>query len=150
MGFLSEAMLKILVAGFPRRSWCSRVNSLRFMQEVRMVLPSLAWVGEVETRKQGDIHIGRGSKQRGLLTSLWANRYKVSKFGRDRAAALHRAEVREDPQYGRRVHELSGTRLLCHCRQNEKCHADNPPRSFPRSASPRLRSEHLRKTTAFQ
>ena len=54
-----------------------------------------------------------------------SNRYKVSVFGRDRAVALHRAEVREDPQYGRRVHELSGKRLLCHFRQNEKCHADN-------------------------
>ena len=35
------------------------------------------------------------------------------------------AEVREDPQYGLRVHELSGKRLLCHCRVTEKCHADN-------------------------
>ena len=28
-------------------------------------------------------------------------------------------------QHGRRVHELSGKRLLCHCRPAEKCHADN-------------------------
>ena len=54
-----------------------------------------------------------------------ANRYKVSKFGRDRAVELHRKEVQEDPQYGRRVHELSGKRLLCHCKPDEKCHAQN-------------------------
>ena len=47
------------------------------------------------------------------------------KFGTDRAVELYRAEVQEDPQYGLKVHELSGKRLLCHCRQNEKCHADN-------------------------
>ena len=91
-----------------------------------MVVPSWACVDEVKTLKQGDIYVGRGRKQKGPLPSFWANRYKVSMFGRDRAVALHRAEVREDPQYERRrVHELSGKRLQCHCRQNEKCHADN-------------------------
>ena len=69
--------------------------------------------------------MSRGSKQRGLLTSFWANRYKVSKFGRDRAVELHRSEFLEDPQYGERVHELSGKRLLCHCRATERCHAEN-------------------------
>ena len=61
-----------------------------------MVVPSRAWVDEVKTLKQGDIYVGRGSKQRGLLPSFWANRYKVSKFGRDRAVELHRKEVQED------------------------------------------------------
>ena len=42
-----------------------------------------------------------------------------------RATQFLRVEVREDPQYGRRVHEQSGKRVLCHCRQNEKCHADS-------------------------
>ena len=82
------------------------------------------WVDEVKALKQGDIYVGRGSMQRGLLPSFWANRYKVSMFGRDRAVELHMAEVREDP-HGLRVHELSGKRLLCHCWATEKCHADN-------------------------
>ena len=93
--------------------------------EVPMVVPTRAWVDEVKMLKQGDIYVGRGSKQRGLLPSFWANRYKVSKFGRDRAVELHRKEIQEDPQYGRRVHELSGKRLLCHCKPDEKCHAQN-------------------------
>ena len=122
------------------------------MQEVPMVVPSRAWVDEVKTLKQGDIHVGRGSKQRGLLPSFWANRYKVSKFGRDRAIELHRAEVQENPRYGLKVHELFGKRLLCHCSQNEKCHADNirdlfrdwHPHAFDPSSSerPPLSIEH--------
>ena len=129
-----------------------------------MAVPSWAWVDEVKTLKQGDIDVGRGSKQRGLLPSFWENRYKVSEFGRDRAVALHRAEVREDLQYGRRVHELPGKRLLCHCRQNEKCHADNlrdlfrdwHPHAFDPSSSERpplsseRRAEKIVKTARNQ
>ena len=92
---------------------------------VPLVVPSRAWVDEVKTLKKGDVYVGRGSRQRGLLPSFWANRYKVSKFGRDRAVELHATEVQEDPQYRLRIHELSGKRLLCHCRTAEKCHADN-------------------------
>ena len=86
-------------------------------------MPSRAWVDEVKTLKKGDVYIGRGSKQRGLLSSFSANRYKVSKFGRDRAVELHATDVQEDPQYRLRIHELSGKMLLCHCRAAEKCHA---------------------------
>ena len=60
---------------------------------VPLVMPSRAWVDEVKTFKKGDVHIDRGSKQRGLLPSFWANRYKVLKFGRDRAVELHATEV---------------------------------------------------------
>ena len=30
-----------------------------------------------------------------------------------------------DPQNGRRIHELSGKRLLCHCKLHEDCHGRN-------------------------
>ena len=62
-------------------------------------MPSGAWVDEVKTLKKGDVYMGRGSKQRGLLPSFWTNQFKVSKYGRDRAVELHRTEVQEDPQY---------------------------------------------------
>ena len=94
-------------------------------EKVPKVVPSRAWVDEVKVLKKGDIYVGRGSKQRGLLPSFWANRYTLSEFGRDRAVELHTTGVREDLQYGRRVHELSSKRLLCHCRTTEKCHAEN-------------------------
>ena len=114
-------------------------------ERLPMVVPSRAWVDEVKTFKKGDVYIGRGSKQRGLLPSFWANRNKVSKFRRDRAVELHATEVQEDPQYRLRIHELSGKRLLCHCRAAEKCHADNlralfraqHPQAFDPSSSSR-------------
>ena len=127
-GFLSEVMLKILMAGCLRRSWCSRVNSHEVMQKLPMVIPSRAWVDEVKTLKQGDVYVGRGSKQRGLLPSFWANRCKVSKFGRDRSVELHRAEIQEDPQHGLNVPELSGVAAVP--LQNE--------REVPLVESPRL------------
>ena len=110
-----------------------------------MVVPFWAWVGEVKTLKKGDVYVGRGSKQRGLLPSFWVNRNKVSKFGRDRAVELHRAEVYEDPQIPIEDTKLSAKRLLCHCRAAEKCHADNlrdlfraqHPQAFDPSSSAR-------------
>ena len=81
---------------------------------VPLVVPSRAWVDEVKTLKQGDI-----------LPSFFANTYKVSKFGRSRAVELHKADVNEDPQCGRRIHGLSGKRLLCHCKLHEDCHGRN-------------------------
>ena len=38
------------------------------IQKEPMVMPSRAWVDEVKTLKQGDIYVGRGSKQRGLMS----------------------------------------------------------------------------------
>ena len=119
-------------------------------ERLPMVVPSRAWVDEVKTFKKGDVFIGRGSKQRGLLPSFWANRYKVSKFGRDRAVELHATEVQEDPQYRLRIHELSGKRLLCHCRPAEKVSRRQPPSTLPRSAPASLRSKQLVKTATVQ
>ena len=83
-----------VISSHPRVTWKLRKSMLgrglhpRVQAEVPMVVPSRAWVDEVKTLKQGDIYVGRGSKQRGLLPSFWANRYKASKFGRDRAVEL--------------------------------------------------------------
>ena len=67
------------------------------IQEVPMVVPSRAWVHEVKTLKQGDIYVGRGSKQRGLLPSFWANstRYQSleeteqSSYTRQKSKRIH-------------------------------------------------------------
>ena len=59
------------------------------------------------------------------MPSFWANRYKVARYGRTRCLALQQREIEEDPQYERRIHELTGKRLLCHCRMNQSCHGDN-------------------------
>ena len=89
------------------------------------ILPIRAHVDEVKSLKKGDVYIGRGCKERLLMPSFWANRYKVARYGRSRCLALHKQEIEEDPQYERRIHELTGKRLLCHCRKNQSCHGDN-------------------------
>ena len=64
-----------------KNEWFTRVKEHEACERLPMVVPSRAWVDEVKTFKKGDVYVGRGSKQRGLLPSFWANRYKVSKFG---------------------------------------------------------------------
>ena len=115
------------------------------IQKGPMVVPSRAWVDEVKTLKQGDIYVAEEASKEDYSRHSGQTGTKVSKFGRDRAAELYRAEVQEDPRCGLKVHELSGKRLLCHCRQNEKCHADNlrdlfrdwHPRAFDPSSAER-------------
>ena len=58
------------------------------------------------------------------MPSFWANRYKVARYGRSRCLALHKQEIEEDPQYERRIHDLTGKRLLCHCRKNQSFHGN--------------------------
>ena len=126
--------------------WVLEEVVVQSSEQHEVIVPSRAWVDEVKTLKQGDVHVGRRTKQRGQLPSFWANRYKASKFGRDTPVQLHRAEVQEDPRYGLKVHELSGKRLLRHCRPSEKCHAhnlrdlfrDRYPHAFDPNCSERL------------
>ena len=89
------------------------------------ILPIRAHLDEVKSLKKGDVYIGRGCKERLLMPSFWANRYKVARYGRLRCLALHKQEIEEDPQYERRIHELTGKRLFCHCHKNQSCHGDN-------------------------
>ena len=89
------------------------------------ILPIRAHVDEVKSLKRCDVYIGRGCKERLLMPSFWANSYKVACYGRTRCLALHKREIEEDPQYERRIHELTEKRLLCHCRMNQSCHGDN-------------------------
>ena len=50
-----------------------------------LLMPIRAFLDDVKSLKRGDIHIGRGSRQRNLTRSLFANPFKVSAFGRDAA-----------------------------------------------------------------
>ena len=59
------------------------------------------------------------------MSSFWANRYKVARHGRSRCLALHKQEIEEDPQCERRIHDLTGKRMLCHCRKNQSCLGNN-------------------------
>ena len=72
----------------------------------------------------GDVHIGRGSRQRQLERSLRANEDKVSEHGRA-AAIQHFGEksCRETPLKDL-LWALSPVRLVCHGPPSQSCHGD--------------------------
>ena len=96
-----------------------------------LILPlRRAHVDDVKVLKRRELCIRRGSMDRGLKNSLWANQHIVSVYGWERCPELHGREITEDSQHRRRVHELNGSRLLCHCTPGQTCHGDNLVQSY--------------------
>ena len=103
---------------------------------------------------RGDLYVGRGSRQRGLSCSEFANDFKVSVHGRDVAIAKFTQKLAESDDLKSRLRSLSGRRLVCHCRQGQACHGDaivsafreRFPEAFDRNASDTRppTAEHLR------
>ena len=93
-----------------RRPGRMNEDSSEFPREphVLSILPIRAHIDKVKSLKRSDVYIGRGCKERLLMPSFWANRYKVARYGRTRCLALHKREIEEDLQYERRIHELTG------------------------------------------
>ena len=50
--------------------WVLEEVVVQSSEQHEVIVPSRAWVDEVKTLKQGDVHVGRGTKQRGLLPSF--------------------------------------------------------------------------------
>ena len=78
----------------------------------------------------GDVYIGRGSIQRGLQRSVWANDFKVSVY--DRAAAVQQfgEKLRRESSFRDLLWTLSGVRLVCHCLPTQACHGDEIVREY--------------------
>ena len=74
---------------------------------------------------QGDYYIGRGSRERNLKASVFGNPFKVAVYGRARAIRRYEAMLRKDDDLLKRLPQLSGSRLVCHCRADQACHADS-------------------------
>ena len=89
-----------------------------------MVIPIRAHLDSVKRLLKGDVHIGRGSRQRDLPKSRYCNNYKVSEVGPDAAIAGFRDAFLQDKILYASLWTLSGTRLVCLCRANENCHGD--------------------------
>ena len=74
---------------------------------------------------QGDYYIGRGSKERNLKPSIFGNQIKVGVHGRAEAIRRYESKLRENDELLKVLPQLSGLRLLCHCRPDQTCHADS-------------------------
>ena len=89
-----------------------------------MVLPCRGHLDSIKQLMLGDLNIGRGSRQRSLKKSLWCNPFKVSEHGRDLAVSKFDHHLRTNQDLNDALWQLSGARLVCHCRPGEPCHAD--------------------------
>ena len=56
--------------------------------------------------------------------SLWCNLFKVSEHGRALAVSKFEHHLRTDQDLNEALWQLSGARLVCHCRPGEECHTD--------------------------
>ena len=71
-----------------------------------------------------DFYIGRGSRQRPLKRSPFANDFKVSEFDREIAISKFGEKMATDELLQSTLWRLSGTRLICRCIARQACHAD--------------------------
>ena len=88
-------------------------------------MPTRGHLDDVRRLLRGDYYVGRGSRQRGLRRSFYANDYKVSVYGRETAIRHFTHKLATDTELQQGLRSLSGTRLLCHCKPTEACHADS-------------------------
>ena len=93
-------------------------------KSTRLVIPIRAHLDSVERLLNGDVYIGRGSRQRALPKSRYCNNFKVSKVGPDAAIAGFRDAFFRHKILHASLWTLSCTRLVCHCRAGERCHGD--------------------------
>ena len=98
-----------------------------------MVIPIRAHLESVRRLLQGDVYIGRGSRQRALPWSRYCNNFEVSEHGRDAAIAGFRDMLLQDGALYASSWTLSGTRPVCHCPANERCHGDLLVEEFRRT-----------------
>ena len=95
-----------------------------------LVVPTRGHLDSIRRLMTGDRYIGRGSKQRALVKSIFHNPFKVSEYGRDLAIQLFEQHLDSSRELQRQIPSLSGTRLVCHCKPQEDCHADALIRKF--------------------
>ena len=95
-----------------------------------MVVPGRGYLDDISRMMIGDYYIGRGCRQRNLEKSPYCNDYEVSVFVRERAISQFGQKLKRDGELRARLWTLSGLRLVCHCRLNQPCHADEIIREF--------------------
>ena len=88
------------------------------------VVPIRGDLDDIARLMAGDLYIGRGGRQRGLLASPFSNPYKVGEYGRVNAIHLFEQNLDNSPELIKLVPSLSGKRLVCHCSKGQSCHGD--------------------------
>ena len=88
------------------------------------VVPIRGDLDDIARLMAGDLYIGRGSRQRGLLASPFSNPYKVGEYGRVNAIHLFEQYLDNSHDLVKLVPSLSGKRLVCHCSKGQSCHGD--------------------------
>ena len=89
-----------------------------------LVVSTRADLETVKRMMKGDTYIGRGCKQRGLSRSVFGNLYKLCNHSRSQAVAKYRQLLDDSPELSGQLINLSGRRLLCHCKRFQQCHGD--------------------------
>ena len=91
----------------------------------------------------------QGCRQRGLRASNFGNTFKPSSHSREEAFRLCGLRLRDNKELLDSLWTLPGTRLVCHCRLSQACHANAIiawcsslfPSSYDREALPSPPSE---------
>ena len=127
VGSCSSFLLPFLACycgdGFPRARTYRSIGGL-VRSATRIVLPIRGHLDSIKQLKPGDIYVGRGSRQRNLKKSPRCNPFKVSEHGRALAVSKFEHHLSTDQDLNEALWQLSGARLVCHCRPGEECHAD--------------------------
>ncbi|CAK0811641.1 unnamed protein product, partial [Prorocentrum cordatum] len=126
-----------------RKLWAGDVTSLRRSRaevdaEVRDELVACSAAAPAERQQAGEepaaaapaaanrlVYVGRGSRRWGLAPSCFGSPFAVGpSCSREDAVALFAGWLRKQPELLRRLEDLRGAKLVCHCSQSEACHAD--------------------------
>ena len=108
-----------------RRPSTPRCVRERGAEPIPPIVPERGCVELVRKFMQGDYYIGRGSRERNLKASVFGNPFKIAVYGRAGAIRRYEAMLRKDDDLLKRLPQLSGSRLVCHCRADQACHADS-------------------------
>ena len=109
---------------FPRQHTSARPIARSIVSFSSSCGPTRADLETVKRMMKGDTYIGRGCKQRGLTRSVFGNPYTLCDYGRTQAVAKYRQLLDDSPELSSQLINLSGRRLLCHCKRFQQCHAD--------------------------
>ena len=125
----------------PFKRVARRLSTPRCVQErgaesIPPIVPVRGYVELVRKFMQGDYYIGRGSRERNLKPSVFGNPFKVAVHGRAGAIRRYEDMLRKNDDLLKRLPQLSGIRLVCHCRADQACHASAQRRSAESTRQP--------------